>query len=99
VACGSSASPGFFVGALFVNFAVTEVLLFLWIAGTFLLALPHPHLTPLLLVGAGAISVVVPIVGYPFSKTTWAAIHLAMEPLDPAEEADAAAHLFERGQE
>jgi uncharacterized protein (DUF983 family) len=90
---------GFFVGALFVNFAITEVLLFVWIAGTFFLALPHPRVTPLLLAGAGLIAIVVPVLCYPISKTLWAAIHLAMEPLDPAEEADAAAFRFERGEE
>jgi hypothetical protein len=35
---------------------------------------------------------VVPIVFYPFSYTIWAAVDLAMRPLDPAEQADAAAH-------
>lgn len=88
---------GFFVGALFVNFAATEVLLFVWIAGSFLLTLPHPRVTPLLLIGVGVICTLVPVVFYPFSKTTWAAVHLAMEPLDEAEQADAAAYRFERG--
>ena len=85
------------MGALFVNFAVTEILMFLWIAAYFGLSLPDPHVTPALLVGIGVISTVVPVVFYPFSKTIWAAIHLAMEPLDEAEEADAAAYRFERG--
>ena len=88
---------GFFVGALFVNFAATEALMFAWIAGSFLLTLPHPHVTPVLLIGVGVICTVVPIAFYPFSKTIWAAIHLAMEPLAEAEEADAAAFRFERG--
>jgi hypothetical protein len=38
------------------------------------------------------VAVVVPIVFYPFSYTIWAAVDLAMRPLDPAEQADAAAH-------
>jgi uncharacterized protein (DUF983 family) len=43
---------------------------------------------------AAAISfaVLVPIVGYPFTLTTWAAIDLASRPLDDLEVADADAH-------
>jgi uncharacterized protein (DUF983 family) len=88
---------GFFIGALFVNLALTEILMFLWIVGWFGVALPHPHVSAALLLGIGVIATVVPVVFYPFSKTIWAAIHLAMEPLDEAEEADAAAYRFERG--
>jgi len=42
-----------------------------------------------------AVAVVVPVVGYPFSYTIWAAIDLTMRPLEPAEVADADRH---RGQ-
>ena len=38
-----------------------------------------------------------PVLLYPFSKTLWFAIHVAMEPLEPEEEAEAAATRFERG--
>ena len=37
-------------------------------------------------------AIVMPLVTYPFAKTGWAAIDLAMRPLDPVEEADAALH-------
>lgn len=91
-----SREEGFFIGALFVNFAVTEAVLFAWLVAAFLLTLPD---APVLLIAAGAVAVciAVPLLCYPFSKTIWAAIHLAMEPLNASEQADAAAHRFERG--
>jgi uncharacterized protein (DUF983 family) len=88
--------PGFFIGAYFLNFCLMQTVLGAWIAAAFALTLPHPPM-PLIIGGAVAIAVVLPVVGYPFSKTTWAALHLAMAPLDPDEEADAAAFRFERG--
>lgn len=95
--CGArfAREDGFFIGALFVNFAVTEALMFLWLAGAALATIPHPD--PVLLVtGAATICVVVPLTVYPFSKTIWFAIHVAMQPLDPQEEAERAATVFER---
>jgi hypothetical protein len=41
--------------------------------------------------------VLAPIVFYPWGKTVWFAIHLSMQPLEPHEQADAAAARFERG--
>ena len=43
--CGMrfSREEGFFIGALFVNFAVTEGLLFVWLAATFLATAPAPR--------------------------------------------------------
>lgn len=48
-------------------------------------------LAPFVVAGV-TVSVVVPIVGYPFSKTLWAAIDLVMHPPEVGEEA--AALLF-----
>lgn len=42
--------------------------------------------------GAFVIAVVVPLLGYPASKTTWSAIDLTMHPLDLVEQAEAVAH-------
>ena len=97
--CGSrfEREPGFFVGALFVNFAFTEVVMFGWLAGAALATLPRPD-ARLLIGGSVAICLLVPVLLYPFSKTLWFAIHLAMQPLDPDEEAEAAATLFERAE-
>jgi hypothetical protein len=43
---------------------------------------------------AVAFAVVVPIVGYPFSNSTWIAIELASNPMEADEIADAEAHAF-----
>lgn len=88
---------GFFVGALFVNFALTEVVMFAWLAGVTIATIPRPPVW-WLIGGSVAVCVVLPPLLYPCSKTLWFAIHIAMQPLDPDEEAEAAATLFERGQ-
>jgi len=95
--CGTrfEREPGFFAGALFVNFAFTEVVMFAWLAIAAVATLPRPD-ARVLVIGAVAVCLVVPVVLYPFSKTVWFAIHVAMQPLDPDEEAEAAATLFER---
>lgn len=87
---------GFFAGAVFVNLALAEFALFAFIVLAFALTLPDP---PTVAIAAGGIVIAVglPILLYPYSKTVWAAIHLGMSPLDPDEEADAAAWRFERG--
>ena len=46
---------------------------------------------PALLIGL-VTAVFLPLITYPFAKTTWAAIDLATRPLDPVEEAEAALH-------
>lgn len=88
--------PGFFLGAYFLNLCLTQAVLSAWIVLAFALTLPDPPIV-LILAGAAAICVGVPLVGYPYAKTTWSALHLALAPLDPDEEADAAAYRFERG--
>jgi uncharacterized protein (DUF983 family) len=74
---------GFFLGAIVVNFAVTEGVLGILLLVSFLLTLPDP---PLLLLCAVAVPlmVVAPIAFYPFSKTIWAAFDLLMHPADDA---------------
>lgn len=88
--------PGFFLGAYFLNFCLTQAVLGTWIVVAFALTLPDPPIG-LILAGATAICIGVPLLGYPFARTTWSALHLALAPLDPDEEADAAVHRFERG--
>jgi len=56
-----------------------------------ILSYPDIAVVPML-IAAGLVAVLVPVVFYPFSYTIWAAIDLTMRPLDPAEAADAAAH-------
>lgn len=72
-----SADDAFFLGAFAINFVVTEVVLGIVIAISFALTLPDPPVG-LLVVIAAAETIVVPVLFYPFSKTIWAAIDLAM---------------------
>lgn len=81
---------GEFLGAYVINYAavstVVAVVLVLVIAVE---ATGRSNwLVPLLAAG-GFLAVVIPVLCYPFSKTVWAAIELAMKPLDPREVADA----------
>lgn len=96
--CGTrlEREPGGFLGAYFLSFCLTEGLLGLWIFAAFALTLPDPPTVAIAVVGL-TLCTAVPLLVYPYSKTTWLAIHLAMAPLDPDEEADAAAFRFERG--
>ena len=82
---------GFLAGVYLVNFTVTTGLMWIvlmtyiiWRAGTG----SDDPLWPMLLVCV-ALGVVVPVLGYPFAATTWAALDLVMRPLEPDEEADA----------
>ena len=54
-------------------------------------------LRPRVLLGCTASAVVVPVAIYPACRTLWTAVHLGMQPLEPEEQADAAAFRFERG--
>lgn len=87
------AEEGFFLGAYMINLGFTLValaaVLFVDVARE-ARAVSFPGWA-LLLLAVGA-AVVVPLVGYPFSKTLWSGIDMAMHPPDIVERADAAAH-------
>jgi uncharacterized protein (DUF983 family) len=81
---------GWFFGAYVVNLGVAEGLLLLFgvvplIA--FLASNPDTSLWPFILAGLVA-SIGGPLVFYPFSRTTWAAIDLIMRPVDQSEPTD-----------
>jgi uncharacterized protein (DUF983 family) len=85
---------GFFTGVYLVNYAFVAVA----IVGELFVYLIYASANegevsywPPFLIGA-ATAIILPIVTYPFAKTIWAAIDLALRPLDPVEEADAALH-------
>lgn len=84
---------GFFLGAYMINLTFTlttlAAVLFLDVARE--AAFVHVPFLVVPVLGLVA-AVVVPLLGYPFSKTTWSAIDLAMHPPDIVERADAAAH-------
>lgn len=71
---------GFFLGAFIMNFAVTiaGLGLFMGILIAILANNGGPGAIAVVAVAAGADALVVPIVFYPFSKTLWAAVDLAM---------------------
>lgn len=69
---------GFFLGAFVVNFAVTEAVLALFIALAVVLTLPDPPL-PFLAGLAVVVTVVVPLIFYPWSKTIWTAVDVLMQ--------------------
>jgi Protein of unknown function (DUF983) len=71
---------GFFMGAFVINFAVTEGALGVVLA--VLIGLEASGGAPLgpIIAAAIAVTIVVPVVFYPFSKTLWTAIDLFMHP-------------------
>ena len=87
---------GFFLGVYFMNITLTQLVLVAYVAVAFARTLPDPPMAAIL-GGAAAIAVFVPVALYPVCRTLWAAVHLGMQPLEPAEQADAAAFRFERG--
>src|SRR5437588_10753444 len=81
---------GFQLGGYVINFALTETLVCLVIGGYIVAASANPDVAIWPVVVGGLIAAVVtPIVFFPFSRTIWAAIDLAMTPLDVVEQAEA----------
>ena len=83
--------PGFLLGAVTINTIVTFGLLAAVLLVGTILSYPDIAVVPML-IASGAVAILVPIIFYPFSYTIWAAVDLAMRPLDAAEQADATAH-------
>jgi hypothetical protein len=71
--------PGWVLGAMTINTAFVFVAIFTTMITGFVLTWPEIPVAPLCIatVGAGALAAVI---GYPFSKTLWIAIDLAMVP-------------------
>jgi hypothetical protein len=74
---------GFGVGGMAINIVVTEGIFLVYLVIVFAATLPDAPVG-WILAGGLAINAVVPIVFYPFSKTLWAAIDLAMQPSESA---------------
>jgi uncharacterized protein (DUF983 family) len=75
---------GFFLGAFVMNFAVMLLAVAGFIAIGVAVTLPDPDPVKLALIGA-VVGVLVPILFYPMSRTSWSAIDLMMKPLEPQE--------------
>jgi hypothetical protein len=87
---------GFFLGVWFLNLLLSQLAVIAYVAVAFAVTLPDPPMAAVL-AGAVVVCVVVPVVAYPVCRALWTAVHLGMQPLEPAEQADAAAFRFERG--
>jgi uncharacterized protein (DUF983 family) len=81
---------GYWLGAMIVAIGVTEALFGVWFVGGMLVTWPDVPWT-LLLIGGLVLNAVIPVVSYPWSKTTWMGLHHAFVPPDASEEADAVA--------
>ena len=77
-------AEGQFIGAVGMNTIITFGLLLVVLVVGFITTSPNTPATELAIIGV-AVSVIAPIVLYPFSKTIWTAIDLAMTPLEPGE--------------
>jgi len=82
---------GFATGVWLLNFSVTEGFMLVGLIG-FIVVRGVAHMSvplwPVLLVTVAA-AVIAPVLCYPFATSTWAALDLAMRPLEPVEEAEA----------
>ncbi len=87
------------LGVTTVNTMATFAVMTCVMAGFFAAMYPDFDAMPVVVVLL-AVAVVLPFLLQPVASTVWAAIDLAMHPLEPAEEADAltwvAAQSFER---
>jgi hypothetical protein len=70
---------GAFLGSLVLNYSVTGLALIVYLVVVLVLTLPDPPVV-LLTIGAVVIAVMVPLIVYPFAKTTWTAIDLLLHP-------------------
>jgi uncharacterized protein (DUF983 family) len=70
---------GFFLGAFVINFVVTELMLGV-VLGVMIAqeASTGGVSLPAIFAAAATVTIVVPIIFYPFSKTVWAAIDMVM---------------------
>jgi uncharacterized protein (DUF983 family) len=78
---------GHWLGALGMNTTVSFVALFATIAIGIAVSYPDIPTVPLM-IAAVAVAVVVPLAFFPFSKTLWSAVDLAMRPLEPDDDVD-----------
>jgi hypothetical protein len=76
--------PGYWLGAVIVNTAVTFVLLIAMGLGMILATWPNVPWTTVLIVTL-VLNGLFPLFFYPFSRTIWVALDLAVRPLEPTE--------------
>ena len=86
---------GFELGAVTISTILTFGAIAICMAVGFVVTAPDIPVLPLML-GIGAVGVVVPVVAYPFSYTLWLAFDLAVHPPEAAELSAAAAAVAAR---
>ena len=69
---------GFFLGAFVINFIVTEALLGVVLGVLIVMEASGGAPLDLIIAAAVAVTILVPLLFYPFSKTVWTAIDMAM---------------------
>ena len=81
---------GYFTGVYLVNFGVVLAVLFVMIMGVavWLGSNPGASAVPFLVVGT-VVAIGLPVLFYPFARTIWAALDLAMAPMELDEILDA----------
>ena len=78
---------GHWLGALGINTIVSFGSLMLTLAIGFVVTYPDIAVGPLLAIAVPE-AIIVPLFCYPFSKSLWSAIDLAMRPLEPGDDVD-----------
>lgn len=85
---------GFWLGGYVINFGVVEAIIGAALFGYVIAGARNPDVSAVPVVVVGVVAAVVgPVVFFPFSRTVWSAIDLAMRPLEPAEAADALLYI------
>jgi len=80
-------APGQWLGSWFLNICLAQMLVILLIIGDVVATYPHPDALRLLVIG-GLATVAFPVWFFPYSRTIWVAIDLAMTPLEFGEGVD-----------
>lgn len=80
--------PGYWLGAMIINTAVVIGVFLAGFVGAAWITWPDVPWTPILIVTM-IVNLIVPVVFYPYSKTLFVALDLAVRPLSPQEDAEA----------
>jgi uncharacterized protein (DUF983 family) len=79
--------PGEWLGSWFLNICLAQVLVVVVLIGCVVAFYPHPPIAVLAGLGVG-VAVVFPVWFFPYSRTIWVSIDLAMRPLELDEDVD-----------
>jgi Na+/phosphate symporter len=82
---------GHWIGAIGINTIVSFGILLVSLAVSFVVTVPDVPVVPLM-IGHILLAIVVPVVFFPFSRTFWTAVDIAMRPLEAHEVNWAALH-------